>query len=137
VYPHSVQKEWDRRLGEAKIAKLAHDWGFCALGRDRPYTIPAGEHAVFVRPEAWFAVLLDGTTSRHILSTKQKSDLHLAAAWHDRAAIIGPILASKHVDWPGDWSYQESEDWGGQREEEQLRRRASARYGTSNLPNCA
>jgi hypothetical protein len=31
VYPYSVHKEWDRRLGEAKIAKLAHDWGFRAL----------------------------------------------------------------------------------------------------------
>jgi hypothetical protein len=49
VYSNSVRKEWDRRLGEAKIAKFAHDWGFRALGRDRPYTVPAGKNeAVFV-----------------------------------------------------------------------------------------
>jgi hypothetical protein len=125
VYPYSVHKEWDRRSGEVKIAKLAHDWGFRALGRDRPYTIPVGEHAVFVRPEAWFAVLPDGTTSRHVLSTKQKTDLHLAAASHDRAAIVGPIRASEHFDWPNDCHSQESEDWSAQREEEAAAKRVA------------
>jgi hypothetical protein len=64
---------------------------FRALGRDGPYTIPVGEHAVFVRPEAWFAVLPDGTTSRHVLSTKQKTDLHLRGA--DRPAERGSASA--------------------------------------------
>jgi hypothetical protein len=91
VYPYSVHKEWDGRSGEVKIAKLAHDWGFRALGRDRPYTIPVGEHAVFVRPEAWFAVLPDATTSRHVLSTKQKTNLHLRGA--DRPAERGSASA--------------------------------------------
>ena len=71
MYPNSVRKEWDRRLGEAKIAKFAHDWGFRALGRDRPYTVPAGKNeAVFVRQDAWFAILPDGTMSRHALSAQ-------------------------------------------------------------------
>ncbi|HTR11786.1 MAG TPA: hypothetical protein VMI72_00680, partial [Roseiarcus sp.] len=109
---------WDRRRGEAEIAKLAHDWGFRALGRDRPDTVPAGEHGAFVRPEAWFAVLTDGTTSRHVLSTKQESELRLAAARHDSAAMIGPIRASEHGDWPTDWISQESLDWSSEREEE-------------------
>jgi hypothetical protein len=97
VYSNSVRKEWDRRLGEAKIAKFAHDWGFRALGRDRPYTVPAGKNeAVFVRQDAWFAILPDGTMSRHALSAKQKTDLHLAG--RDRDGIVGPILASAHVN---------------------------------------
>jgi hypothetical protein len=89
----AVHKEWDRRLDEAKIAKFALDWGFRALGRDRPYTVPAGADAIFVRPEAWFAILPDGTMSRHALSAKQKSALQGATSWHDNAAIIGPIRA--------------------------------------------
>jgi hypothetical protein len=124
VYPPSVHKEWERRRGGAEIAKLAHDWGFHALGRDRPYVVPAGEHAKFVRPGAWFAVLPDGNTWRmEVLSTKQKSALHSAAAWHDSAAIIGPIRASEHVNWPNDWDHQESEDWSAQREEEAAAKR--------------
>jgi hypothetical protein len=125
VYPRSVHKEWDRRRCEAEIAKLAHDWGFRALGRDRPYTVPAGGHAVFVRPGAWFAVLPDGITWRIVLSTEQKSKLHLATAGHDSAAMIGPILASEHVKWPHDWYHQEHEDWKAQRDEEAAAKRVA------------
>jgi hypothetical protein len=127
VYSNSVRKEWDRRLGEAKIAKFAHDWGFRALGRDRPYTVPVGpkDEAVFLRSEAWFAVLPDGTTSRDTLSAKQKSDLHGAAAWHERAALIGPIRASEQVDWPYDWYDQETRDWKAQGDEEEAVKRVA------------
>jgi hypothetical protein len=123
--PDELGQVWERRLGEAKIAKLAHDWGFRALGRDRPHAVPAGEHAVFVRSEAWFAALPDGTTSRNALSAKQKSDLNLATAWHDKAAIIGPIRASEHVDWPDDWYNSESKDWSAQRDEQAATKRVA------------
>jgi hypothetical protein len=125
VYPYSVHKEWDRRSGEVKIAKLAHDWDsalWAATGHTRSLWASTPS---LVRPEAWFAVLPDGTTSRHVLSTKQKTDLHLAAAGHDSAAMIGPIRASEHLDRPDDWHSQESEDWSAQGEEEAAAKRVA------------
>jgi hypothetical protein len=75
-----------------------------------------------VRQDAWFAILRDGTMSRHALSAKQKTDLHLAG--RDRDGIVGPILASEHVNWPSDsfwsqdnWQHQESRDWDAQEDE--------------------